>query len=118
MNYILKDKKPVKTENIDDWARFMTKANRTVKKTRISDKFTFDDGHTDRFFETLTGGVTEGCDVSTVFLGIDHQYGSGKPILFETMVFGGLLDGEQVRYCTWEEAEAGHEEMVKRVKEA
>lgn len=55
--------------------------------------------------------------VSTVFLGIDHNFGGeGLPILFETMVFGGPLDQEQVRYSTWNEAEAGHKAIVKRVK--
>ena len=53
-----------------------------------------------------------------VFLGLDHQYGEGPPVLFETMVFGGELDQEQVRYHTWEEAAAGHAAMVERVKAA
>ena len=43
-------------------------------------------------------------EVSTVFLGIDHQFGYGKPLLFETMIFGGKNDGYQTRYSTWEEA--------------
>lgn len=57
--------------------------------------------------------------ISTVFLGLDHSFDeSGPPILFETMVFGGPLDEEQVRYATWDEAVAGHAAMVQRVKEA
>lgn len=56
--------------------------------------------------------------VSTVFLGLNHNWGDGPPHIFETMVFGGLLDQEQDRYSTWEEAEAGHEAMVERAKEA
>ena len=56
--------------------------------------------------------------VSTAFLGLDHSFGYGPPLFFETMVFGGSLDQEQDRYTTWEEAEAGHKAMVKRVKEA
>lgn len=58
-------------------------------------------------------------DVSTVFLGLDHNYnGKGPPILWETMVFGGKLDQEQDR-CSGskEQAEAMHARMVKRVKE-
>lgn len=55
--------------------------------------------------------------VSTVFLGLDHRRGAdGPPILFETMVFGGALNGEQERYSTWEEAQTGHDAMVARVK--
>lgn len=32
-----------------------------------------------------------------------------------TMVFGGLLDGQQERYSTWGQAEAGHRVWVERV---
>ena len=53
--------------------------------------------------------------ISTVFLGIDHAFGGALPLLFETMVFGGPLDGEQERYSTWEQAERGHAEMVYRI---
>lgn len=56
--------------------------------------------------------------VSTVFLGLDHRFGPGAPLTFETMVFGGSLDQEQERYSTWDEAEAGHAAMVERVKAA
>lgn len=54
----------------------------------------------------------EGGHVSTVFLGLDHQFGEGPPLLFETMIFGGTNDGWQDRYSTWEEAEAGHKKAV------
>jgi hypothetical protein len=54
--------------------------------------------------------------VSTVFLGINHQWGDGPPLLFETMVFGGEFDQEQERYSTYEEAEAGHARWVAAVK--
>lgn len=48
-------------------------------------------------------------NVSTVWLhGIDHGYGDGPPILFETMVFGGDFDQELRRYSTEEEAMRGH----------
>lgn len=52
--------------------------------------------------------------VSTVFLGIDHnraRHFGGKdtrPLLFETMVFGGTYDKEQWRWHTWQEAIRGH----------
>lgn len=55
--------------------------------------------------------------VSTVFLAINHQFRPhGPPLIFETMVFGGPLDQEQRRYSTWEEAEAGHKEILAAVK--
>jgi len=52
--------------------------------------------------------------VSTVWLGLDHSFGSGPPLIFETMVFQnrsdmGDLDCE--RYSTEAEAIAGHERM-------
>ena len=47
--------------------------------------------------------------VSTVFLGLDHNYGDGPPLIFETMIFGGPLDQWQDRYSTEEEAKLGHE---------
>lgn len=51
--------------------------------------------------------------ISTVFLGIDHSFGSGgPPLLFETMIFGGRLDEFQNRCGTWDEAEAMHNEAV------
>lgn len=54
--------------------------------------------------------------VSTVFLGLDHQFGDGPPLLFETMVFGG--DSEECeRYTTYEEAVAGHRRWVKRLSD-
>lgn len=54
--------------------------------------------------------------VSTVFLGVDHNWGDGPPILFETMVFGGDHDEWQWRYHTWDEAAQGHAAVVAAVK--
>lgn len=55
-------------------------------------------------------------DVSTVFLGLDHAYSGGPPVLFETLVFGGELKDEMDRYHTWDEALAGHAAMCERVR--
>lgn len=49
-----------------------------------------------------------GVEVSTVFLGMDHSFRGSKPILFETMIFGGDHDGYQKRYETWDDALKGH----------
>lgn len=54
--------------------------------------------------------------VSTVFLGLDHSLGRKTPVLFETLVFGGSMNGECNRYETWDQAEKGHQQMVDRVK--
>lgn len=57
--------------------------------------------------------------VSTVCLGLDHSFGDGPPLYFETMVFGDHpLQDEQERYSTLEEAMLGHERMCQRVREA
>jgi hypothetical protein len=53
-----------------------------------------------------------GGHVSTVFLGLDHQWGNGPPLLFETMIFGGPHDQYQDRYSTWADAEVGHAAAV------
>lgn len=56
---------------------------------------------------------------STVFLGLDHNWGrlfdSGPniPILFETLIFGFDYDDSYVTRCaTWEQAEAMHRQAV------
>ena len=53
--------------------------------------------------------------VSTVWMGLNHRFGDGPPLIFETMVFPsrddmGDLDSD--RYSTEAEALAGHERMV------
>lgn len=47
--------------------------------------------------------------VSTTFLGLEHGHDDqGRPLLFETMIFGGPHDQYQDRYATWSQAECGH----------
>jgi hypothetical protein len=53
--------------------------------------------------------------VSTVFLSLDHSWHGPPPVLWETMVFGGLLDGEQERYTSYRDAVRGHRRMCWRV---
>ena len=92
--YILKGKYPVPEPDLLKWGKWFEKADRKVKQTNIGD-----------------------VNVSTIFLGLDHNFSTGGlPILFETLVFGGPLDGEMSRYPVWGEAEVGHEEMVERVR--
>ena len=58
--------------------------------------------------------------VSTVWLGLNHSFEPGPPLIFETMVFAAGPDGEVVnwseeyvnRYATRAEAEAGHRRAV------
>lgn len=104
--YILDENhQPVKADTLT-WARWHEDwDNRSVKQT-----------------------YTEHYHISTVCLGIDHGWGKGRPVLFETMVFGknvvsiktrqgSGIEHDQERYCTWEEAEKGHDQMVRRVLE-
>ena len=94
--YILNGKTPVKVDDLMEWARWFENAKRKVDDTDIA-----------------------GAHVSTVFLGIDHafRFGGDKdcaPVLFETMVFRkGKEDTDdmQRRYCTWDEAQQGHNEI-------
>lgn len=93
--YVMESDGTIREESsLMDWAKWYGSADRKICRDEI-------------------GGAT----VSTVFLGIDHQFGDGQPVLFETMVFGGTLDGEQERYYTREEAVAGHEIIVAKVKQ-
>jgi len=46
--------------------------------------------------------------VSTIFLGVDYSWGPGRPLLWETMIFGGAHDQYQERYASRAEAVAGH----------
>jgi len=101
--YILKNKKVTPVKSIKEWGIWLENPeNRTVSQTRLGN----------------------GYFVSTVFLGIDHNFSPhGEPLVFETMVFdhmkrsfdrGNDLDME--RYSTWNEAEKGHKEYVKKWK--
>lgn len=56
-----------------------------------------------------------GVRVSTVFLGINHAWLGGPPVLFETMIFGGVLDQYQERCSTYDEAERMHRRAVWQV---
>jgi hypothetical protein len=57
-------------------------------------------------------------DVSTVWVGFNVGYVGGPLRIFETMVFGGAMDGALVRYPTEADAIAGHAVMEARVRES
>ena len=101
------------------WARWYEHADRTIARDEVDD-----------------------CEVSTVFLGLDHSFGGGPPVLWETMIFQpgrhagrlplprfgenpespeawetynaslGPRDGEQWRWRSRAEALAGHASVV------
>ena len=96
IQYILdENKNPVLEPDLLKWGTWMS----AISKRRVA-------------FDKINGA-----GISTVFLGLDHNFDGGPPILWETMVFGGELDEQQDR-CSggWKDAEAMHARMVDRVK--
>lgn len=92
--YILMGKLAVPCNDLLTWARWFETAEKHVAQTTVGP-----------------------LRVSTVFLGIDHRFGGADPMLFETMIFGGLEDSEwsggyQERYSSWVDAETGHAQAV------
>jgi hypothetical protein len=51
--------------------------------------------------------------VSTVWIGLGF---GDPPLIFETMIFGGALDGERWQYATEREARDGHARAVEMVR--
>lgn len=94
MYYILDGHEPKPVNDVIEWAEKGFGPNRQVGDTDVGD-----------------------VRVSTVFLGLDHDtLGKGPPILFETMVFGGIHDQWMDRCATWDEAVAMHARAVEMVK--
>lgn len=99
--YILEGHEPKLTHDSMEWAHWYETADRHVGLTEFED----------------------GLFVSTVFLGLDHNFWShGPPILFETMIGShnpttnaNKWEDHQWRYATWDEAEAGHKAAVRMV---
>jgi len=94
--FVLNGKEPVPCADLMEWARWFETAERHVRKDKLSN----------------------GILVSTVFLGLDHSFGEGPPLLFETMIFGADQgdDEYQERYSTWIEAMAGHLKALRFAK--
>jgi hypothetical protein len=84
-HYTLIGQTAVPEDDLLTWARWFEEADRRVMQTKLGPFW-----------------------VSTVFLGMDHGWGRGRPVLFETMIFF-LGDGFwQDRCSSWEEAEILH----------
>jgi len=78
-----------------EWAKFFETGARKVASTKVGESH-----------------------ISTVFLGLDHNYSNvGGPLLWETMVFGGKMSEHQER-CGGprKNALAMHKRMVAKVK--
>lgn len=74
------------------------------------------------WFETadrvLTKSEINGVTISTVFLGLDHAFNGGPPLIYETVILGSKrFEHHQWRYPTPEQALEGHrkaEELVSK----
>lgn len=92
MHYVLdKDGNSVLEPDLLTWARWLETSDRKLAYDEIRVP-----GHPNT-------------RVSTVFLGIDHAFGSGPPVLWETMVFAkeGWSETRQRRYSSKAAAGSG-----------
>lgn len=56
---------------------------------------------------------TDTGEVSTIFLGYSvGDDAQGRPLVFETAIFGGPRDDERTHYATHADAVAGHERIA------
>ncbi len=65
--------------------------------------------------KTIARDIVNGFLVSTVWLGSNHNFDGGEPLIFETMIFkeGNWEDLYVDRYATREQALAGHAVALK-----
>lgn len=96
MYYILDEDKQVVSATMEEYIAF--------RKDDVDDE---------KRFIVSQEDVGEDFWVSTVFLGLDHSFGGKTPVVFETMIFGA--DDYCARYETYEQAVAGHVDIVGRL---
>lgn len=97
--YKLVDGKPVPVENVLEWAEWMEENEEDC----ILGNFRH---------------LREPIRVSTIFIGIDSGLYS-IPMVFETAVFDDREGNDGVsiyRYETWDQAKAGHSQIVESIK--
>lgn len=92
----------------------------TKQVTRITDPWGSPENLAKAFeIQNRRVALTEvpGGEVSTVFLGLDHSWGEGPPLLFETMPYvnGAWKEEHMRRYSTYSEALVGHMEVVEEL---
>jgi len=54
--------------------------------------------------------------VTTSFTGLEDGTSAGRPLVFETYVQKGALDGRRWRWATYKEAEEGHKRVVAQLR--
>ena len=77
---------PLEEKNFAAWALWFEQADRSVARTVVTPEVT----------------------VLTTFSGVDHTTQGNPPRLFETRVFGGILDSEEARHSSKAEAVAAN----------
>lgn len=94
--YKLEGQTPVAVKSFMEWSLWIMSAKTTVMINELKDSI-----------------------ISTRFVGIDLNPGSGnfnsQPMVFETLVTGGALDGNRNFYPTWDEAIQGHLKICTQV---
>lgn len=90
--FVLDDRgEPVREPDVEAWSRWFAQADRSIARTVVAPNVT----------------------VLTTFNGVDNVPDPDMaPRLFETRVFGGVLDGEVVHHCTRAQATDQHLELV------
>ena len=96
--------------------RYYDRQGQPITDTLVWAKL-FEDQAYKRIAETT---LADGRWVSTVWLGLNHNYGTGPPLIFKSMVFPSQdnmneLDCE--RYSTEEEAKDGHRKLAEKWSE-
>jgi hypothetical protein len=89
--YILRGKTPVVAHNINEWGKFCNDIN----NRRVA-------YHKNKEYS-----------ISTVFLGLEHGFRNGKPILWETLIYDYRIKDSEFneflyRYTTWNQAVLHH----------
>jgi hypothetical protein len=74
--------------------------------------------HSEEEYGRVAITVIDDSSISTVWLGLNHNWRGNPPLIFETMVFGGPLNGQQWRYSSEAQALAGHDQVVAEVRHA
>ena len=94
--YRLEGQTPVAVESFMEWSLWLMSAQTTVMINELKNSI-----------------------ILTKFVGIDLNPGScnsgSKPMVFETLVIGGALDGKKNFYPTWDEAIQGHLKICTQV---
>lgn len=82
---------PVRERDVEAWSRWFAQADRCIARSTVAPNVTV--------LSTFNGVYDVACPDSI-------------PKLFETRVFGGILDGETLQHRTRAEARARHAELV------